>query len=248
VSEDGSDDSFSWLDRSAAWSLREARRNGLVVLLVPLTVGGLVAIGFQLGRPLAAIPLALACGIVAWTHAAMLRVRGFSTRYEEAFAQRDLEAIKRLRRLWEGETPRTPAEHALRHIGDAELLLRLERWEEARDAYAMVDPELVPPIARPGVLGARGFSTAHAGDPTAGVAMLEQAASDAALVPRYPEDKRWHLRTRLGIALSLAQRHEEAVALLAPLLEDDEDDDRATVMARRALCESRAALTKPTDP
>lgn len=248
VSDEGSSDGFTWLDRSAAWSLREARRNGLVVLLVPLTVGGFIALAFQLGRPMAAMPLAVAFGIIAWSYAAQVSVRNFAARYEEAFAERDLAAIARLRRLYEGEHPRTPAEHALRHVGDAELFMRLERWEEARESYAKIDRDCIPPGARPGVLGAHGFVTARAGEPDLGVALLERATAEADAMRSYPEDKRWNLRTRHGMALSLAQRHEEAIAMLAPLIDGDDDDDRTTVMARRMLAESRAAQSSRSGP
>jgi hypothetical protein len=48
------------------------------------------------------------------------------------------------------------------------------------------------------------------------------------------------------IALSLAERHHEALTYLAPLVggDEDEDDERPLVLARRALSRSRAALPR----
>jgi tetratricopeptide (TPR) repeat protein len=251
VTTEDADDALTWHDRFAARSLRLARRQPLLAALVAGQIGPLVALAFRLGRPLAALPLAAACLIVAWCFAVAGSIRTFATRYEEAFAARDLDAIARLRSLYEGAEPRTPAEEALRHVGDAELMLRLERWDEARAAYARVALEALPPLARPGIVGAHGYAAAQAGDADGGVALLEQAWSEAARIRAYPAHKRWHLRARLGIALSLAARHDEAISCLGPLLDGDEDDDRATILARRALqasCSARALPSNEEEP
>lgn len=229
VGPEETSEEFGWFDKSAMSVLRRFRslRRPLLVLL-PIFLG-------LLSVPLAFVWLAQALGLaqgVAALGAALLLLPGVlfglalnrgvtvSMGYSQAYANGDIVEVARLKRLMDGTgPPRSPFEQANRALGDAEVLVYVERWAEGRDALAKVDREALPVRARPGVLGQRGYATAHAGQPDLGVELLEAAAQEADAQPDYPAEKQWFMRVRLGIALSLAARHDDAIAVLSAVLE-----------------------------
>lgn len=231
---------FSWLERSAAWLLRRARRSFLWIVPLPLLLVFLIDVALlHAKRPLGIAAVIGACGLAAWMHGAYVALRGKLGELQDALDACDVHEVTRLRGLIAG-TPETPAEHAAEHVGDAELMMRLDRFEDARAAYAKVDRAHLPAISRPGVLGAHGLATALSADPEAGVTLLEQAAREADAFKKYPADRRRYLAMRLGIALSMAERHQEAVAELEPSVA--EGADQTSMLARSSLRASRAAL------
>ncbi|MDB4945244.1 MAG: hypothetical protein JWP97_4778 [Labilithrix sp.] len=231
---------FTWLERSAAWFLRRARRSVLWLVPLPLVVVFLVDVGLlYVNKPLGFAAIVAACGMLAWTYGASAALRGRLGELEQAYEARDVHEVTRLRGLIAG-APETPAEHAAAHVGDAELMMRLDRFEEARAAYAQCDRALLPPLTRPGVLGAHGLATALAADAEAGVALIEEAIREADATKKYPPERRRYLSLRLGIALSMADRHEEAVAELEPSVAAGAD--QTSMLARSALRASRTAL------
>ena len=225
---DETTEEFGWSDRTAMSVLRPFRsRQRTLLVLVPIFLG---LLSVPLGFLWLAHVLSLAQGVTA-LGASLLLLPGVlfglalnrgvtvSMGYVNAYANGDIVEVARLKRLMDGTgPPRSPFERANRALGDAEVLVYVERWVEGRDALAKVDREALPVRARPGVLGQRGYATAHAGQADLGVELLEAAVEEAAAQPDYPAEKQWFMRVRLGIALSLAGRHDDAVAVLAAVL------------------------------
>jgi len=223
-------DEFGWFDRTAMSVLRRLRvhRRPLLVML-PLLFG-LLAVPLVLPLVASALGLVLSPLVKALTMIALglpgiafalIFNRGMlvAARYSTAHVNGDMEEAARWRRLMEGsDPPRTAFERANRQLGDAEMLLYFERWAEARDAFAQIDRDALSEVTRPGVLGQQGYATAHAGQPELGVEEVEKAVEESEAQPDYPAGKRWFMRVRLGVALSLADRHEDAVAVLDGVL------------------------------
>ncbi len=222
---------FGWLDRTAMSVVRPFRhyRQPLLILLpiflgllcLPLPVGWLVhALGLAIPKLASAIGLSVLFLPALFFALALNRVLTVSMDYGKAHGAGDIVQVARLKRLMDGSgPPRSPFERANRMLGDAELLAHFERWAEAREKLAEIDLEALPERARPGVLGHQGYATAHAGQADLGVELLEKAVEEAKAQPDYPAEKQWFMRVRLGIALSLAGRHEDAIAVLDAVLE-----------------------------
>ena len=218
---------FGWFDRTAMSVLRRFRhfRQPLLVLLpillglfcLPLAVGWFIhALGLvvpALVGPVLLLPALLLA-------LAVNRGMTVSIDYGKAYANGNIVEVARLKRLMDGTgPPRSPFERANRALGDAELQVHFEHWAEARDALAKIERDALPARARPGVLGQQGYATAHAGQPDLGVELLEKAVEEAEAQPDYPAERQWFMRVRLGIALSLAARHDEAIAVLDAVLD-----------------------------
>lgn len=165
--------------------------------------------------------LATVVGLAGATTLSLHRRRRLLARYKEAFERGDHEEALRLRRLVRAGLPDTPLTRVSELVGDGEALILRERWAEARDVLARIDRSLLPEVSRPGVLNNLAYATALAGEPARAAELARQAIEEAkAQGAAYPSEKRPFLRGTLGVALSLAGGHEEAIALLAPLLDD----------------------------
>ena len=159
---------------------------------------------------LAAIVVVAACAVVL-----VVRDHRLTKAYREAFERGDADALARIRAILDRHLPAP-----MRNVGLGEELLVRERYAEARDALARVARSELPLGSRPGILSNLAYATALAGDHARGVDLARQALEEAsAQAGRYPDDKRASIQGTLGIALSLAARHEDAAATLAPLLD-----------------------------
>ena len=113
-----------------------------------------------------------------------------------------------------------PEQLEMEKVGTGERLILAERWADARDVLASIDRSMLPEMNRPGILNNLAYATAQAGDQERAIELVTTAQKEAeAMGADYPQEKLPFFRGTHGIALSLAGRHEEAVALLAPLLE-----------------------------
>ena len=237
-------------DRHAMAALRRFRlwpRN--TVLLVPL-VGLLVPVALasalralHVSRPVAFVAVAVAFLPALFMFAAILRGLTVGREYNAAHEREDVDEIKRLKRLMEGDDPvLTAFGRANSDVGDAELLLAFERWAEARDLFATIDREALPALRRPGVLNELGYATAHAGEPGRAISVLEASLCEAEAQAGYPDEKMWVLRTRFGIGLSLAGRHEDAIEVLLHMVTSEASDSRLWTAAHFFLaCSLRAS-------
>jgi tetratricopeptide (TPR) repeat protein len=217
-------------DRAACAVLRPFRGRVRLILLATFTpifgsAGVLAAVKALHTTPtpvvLAAVGALVVFGLVM--SLAVFRAQRLQRRYYDAYARADIETVRALQRMMHGEhEPRNAFERANRALAAAELLLHFERWPEARDAYAAVDVAAMPAEKRPGIRSAHALATAHAGDPVAALAMLESALREADAVRGYAEAKRWYVRARHGMILSLAGRHEEAFEVLDAVLTVEE--------------------------
>lgn len=143
-------------------------------------------------------------------------------RYQDALSRGDIDEILAIRNTMDGPVEkRNRLGHAAGALGDAELLLRFERWPEARDALANLDFEVMPDETRPGIASMHAYAMAHAGESARAIPLLQDALRLSESIEKYPVEKRWYLRARLGIALSLAGRHEDAIDVLDPLVGED---------------------------
>jgi tetratricopeptide (TPR) repeat protein len=141
----------------------------------------------------------------------------------------------------------SPAAREMEKVGQGERLLLTEEWAAARDIYANIDRAELPEFNRPGVLNNFAYATAQAGDPEKGIALIEQAMAEAeALAPDYPKEKLTFMRGTHAIALSLAGRHEEAVALLETIIAI-ENPKRAQTIRAYYLGQSYRALGRHDD-
>lgn len=233
----------SLLDRSAAWVLRTLRSLGYGVVgttfallgaLVPLL---LVSIGLSMvAKPAGLLPLVLVMVVLQ-------RMTQIVKRLGRATAAQDMEEAARLRRLIDGEgPPRNRTERSVRILGDAEALLAAEKWAEARDLFATIEVDALVAIAQPGVVSELGYATAHAGQPAEGVEHLLRAVRMADAQPKYPRTKRWFVDQRLGVALSLAGRHDEAITVLDDVTSNGGGEPRPWTEALYFMAQSFAAL------
>ncbi len=213
------------LDRLGAWTFGHLIRRPLAGALFPAVVLALLLVGRLATHDLPA--LALACHLLllamgAFALATLFGMRRVQRRLVGAEEAGDARAFRALRALIEGgAAPRTAREAALRAVGEGELLLMEERWDEARDAFARVVREDLPAITRPGILGELGLATAHAGDPVRGAELALRALGEADAQLVYPKVKRFHLLLRAGIALVLAGEHTRGARLLFDALETE---------------------------
>ncbi|MBX3261314.1 MAG: tetratricopeptide repeat protein [Labilithrix sp.] len=147
--------------------------------------------------------------------------RSLNDAYRDAFARGDADAADAIaRRIAELQPPAPPrVTEARESVGIGERLLLRQDWAAARDVLSSIDRKLLEAAQRPGVLNNLAYATAQAGDPDGAIALAERALAEAERARDYPPDKVLNIRGTRGIALSLAGRHEEAVAALAPLLE-----------------------------
>ena len=231
------------LDRSAAWVLRTLRSLGygaggttavMLALVVPLAV--VSAALARIAKPLVLVPLVLMLIVLH-------RMIGLANRLGRAIAAGEVDEATRLRRLIDGEgPPRNRVEKNVRLVGQAEALLADEKWAEARDLFATIEVDVVHAIARPGIVSELGYATAHAGQPAEGVEHLLRAVRMAEAHRKYPRARRWYLDQRLGVALSLAGRHDEAITVLDPLTSDGGGEPRPWTEALYFMAQSSAAL------
>lgn len=180
----------------------------------------------------ALVLLATFMGLTAATTMSARRRRRLLARYKAAFERGDVDELVRLRRLVHAGLPTTPLTTQSELVGDGEMLILRERWAEARDVLAKIDRSVLPEQARPGVLNNLAYATALAGEPARAADLARQAIEEAkAQGASYPPEKHPFLRGTLGVALSLAGKHEEAIGLLEPLL----DSGNARAIAARAF-------------
>lgn len=212
---------FTRLDRLGGWGFRHFRaRPWLCVGLVYAALAAIVTAERVLPRPwgplgaILVITAGLGVGFLAFR-----RMRARLVELEVAFDEGDGDTVMRIRTLVRIDPAPTPKMAHEELVGEGELLLRLERWIEARETLERVDRSRVLAVARPGVLSEIGYAIAHAGDPARGVEIIDGAMAEAGSQRDYPSYKLWFLRVRRGIALSLADRHEEALAELTGALD-----------------------------
>lgn len=168
---------------------------------------------------IALVLLATILGLTANFALATARRKRLLAQYKAAFERGDVDALARARRLLRAGLPDSAVTTHSELVGDGELLILRERWAEARDVLAKIDRAVLPEVSRPGVLNNLAYATALAGEPVRGAELARQAIDEAkAQGASYPREKHPFLRGTLGVALSLAGEHEEAIALLEPLL------------------------------
>lgn len=234
---------FDWLERSTAWIMRLTRWHPALVLPLPIGLGILIATTIRnLHRPLGVLAGILSCGIVAWIYGVVVTMRAITISLDIARDERDEARVFFLRQLIEG-TPITASDFVTKHIGDAEAWLRMRHFERAARSYEQVDLDVAGPSRKPGLLGGHALAMAFADEPGRALLLIEMACAAADATPRYPEYKRMLLEQRRGVILSLAGRHEEALAVLSPF--ENEEDDSSTSMTDLivvALARSRAAV------
>lgn len=223
------------LDRAGAWALRTIRSLGYgvagnaVVMLAVVAVDTVFAVGiFQAVRALGAGPFSAVVMLPFFVTPLVVlsRMLRLAERVAKAVTEHNFEEAARVRRLIDGDgPPRNPCERAVRALGEAEGLLGQERWAEARDLFATIQIEELLELVQPGTASEHGYATAHAGQPALGIEQIERGIAVAERQKKYPLAKRWYLFYRLGVALSLAGRHEEAVDVLDSVLSDLEHGD-----------------------
>jgi tetratricopeptide (TPR) repeat protein len=207
-----------------------------VILLMILVIAASVA----LVRVVGIAPVVVIHALVL---VMLVRIAQIAGAYSKAFEARDFAEVTRLREIIEGKgEPRGRAMRAMKRVGDGELLIQFEKWEEAADILAKVELDALPEISRPGILSELGYARAHAGKVDKGVADIERAIAAAKTQESYPAEKRFHLARRHGIALSLASEHERAVEVLTPLREDFRGNPREWTETLYFLGRSHAGL------
>lgn len=173
----------------------------------------------------------------------LVRLGSIAADYSRAFEQRDFAEVMRLREIIEGKgEPKSRAMRAMKRVGDGELLLEFEMYEEAAEVLSTVELSALPEISRPGILSEIGYAHAHAGRVDRAVNEIESALAEADAQASYPAAKRFHLVRRHGVALSLAGEHERAVDVLAPLERNFQGNPREWADAFFHLGRSHAAL------
>lgn len=172
----------------------------------------------------------------------IVHAMGVVQSYSRALSERDFAEVMRIRTIIEGKgEPRSKAMRALKKVGDGELLLEFEKWEQAAEVFATIELDDIQAIARPGIVSELGYARAHAGDAEEGVRTIERALEQADAQESYPPGKRFHLLRRHGIALSLAGEHARAIEVLAPLREDFHGNTREWAEAFYFLGRSHSA-------
>lgn len=175
--------------------------------------------------------------------------------YKAAFDRGDVETANKLSalireasvKLSDPELADSPLMREMEKVGKGERLLLTETWAEARDVLASIDRAVLPDMNRPGVLNNLAYATAQAGDPEKAIPLIEQARAEAdRMGDDYPNEKRQFMRATHGIALSLAGRNEEAVALIEPVIAI-ENPKRARTTRAFYLAKSYAALGRADD-
>lgn len=170
---------------------------------------------------IALVLLATILGLAANIALAAERRRRLRAQYKAAFERGDHAEAARVRRLLRAGLPDTPLVRVSELVGDGEMLILQERWAEARDVLARIDRAQLPEASRPGVLNNLAYATALAGEPARAAELARRALEEAkAQGDAYPREKHPFLRGTLGIAWALAGQHDEAIALLEPLLAD----------------------------
>ncbi|HEY8080290.1 MAG TPA: hypothetical protein VIF62_39440 [Labilithrix sp.] len=200
---------------------RRASATAILLGFIVATVAfaGIAAAGMpRVG--LALMVASVACALpFLWAGWSIAKLAG---RLEDAVDRWDADEIERVHRALDGDGPPVSAlDRELRKIGRAEELLVRERYEEARRVYASIEHDLVPTYSRPGLLGGQAYATALAGHADAALALARRALDEAMkLGDAYSEAKLWTQQARHGVVLSLADRHDEALAEIGPLLDD----------------------------
>ncbi len=174
-----------------------------------------------------------------------------TARYKDAFQRGDLAQVEEVAaliraasRAFVGDAPEA---QEMEKVGQGERLILTERWAEARDVLASIDRSLLPRMNRPGVLNNLAYATAQAGDPERAIELILHALEEAeAIGADYPAEKLPFMRSTHAIALSLAGRHEEAVAILEPIVEI-EKPVRARSTRAYFLAQSYRALGRTAD-
>jgi tetratricopeptide (TPR) repeat protein len=138
--------------------------------------------------------------------------------YQRAFQKGDLAKAEQLSAMMRAFSDGSPVNQEMAKVGQGERLILGERWAEARDVLASIDRSILPETSRPGVLNNLAYSTALAGDPSRAIELIVEALKHAESITGYPSEKLPFMRATHGIALSLAAKHEEAIALLEPVV------------------------------
>jgi tetratricopeptide (TPR) repeat protein len=142
-----------------------------------------------------------------------------NARYREAFERGDVATAEQLSARMRDMSDVSPASREMEKVGRGERLILMERWAEARDVLASIDRAVLPLMNRPGILNNLAYATALAGDPERAIEWILQAQEEAeAIGADYPREKLQFMRGTQAIALSLADKHEEAIAILEPLI------------------------------
>jgi len=163
--------------------------------------------------------------------------------YKQAFDKGDLAIAEQISAMMRQFSDGSPVNVEMEKVGQGERLLLSEKWAEARDILASIDRSLLPDLNRPGVLNNLAYATSQAGDPQRGIELIVTAIEEAdALGADYPQEKLAFLRSTHGISLSLAGKHEEAVSILAPIVEKHEAPARARTVRAYYLGQSCRAL------
>lgn len=166
--------------------------------------------------------------LVSWLlvrRAAFREVAALPARYLDAFANSDADALADLHRV-SGlfyDDPRVADANWRCRVGE-EMLVR-KRWPEARAALADVDHDVLPLESRALALNNLAYATARCGDAETAVTLAERALALAERLDTEAMRSRISsLRGTLGIALTLANRHEDALPILEEVAEEDAMD------------------------
>lgn len=151
------------------------------------------------------------------------RGRRLLVRYTEAFHARDLDAVRAFHRAFAAQHRGGNDATGFNEYDRASELILEARWSEARDRLRGIDPEVFPhESGRVMLLNNLAYVTALAGESTEAIPMARDAMQRAevlASVHQMPLEYVDFTRGTLGIALSLAGEHEEAIEVLGPLVE-----------------------------
>jgi len=201
---------------------------GTLVTIAVLPVAAIAWAAYD--KPYVPRALAIAVILASMTPATLAfaggaRAQRILEQLAAAQEREDVAEIRRLRRIIDGDhPPRNAFERAHRLLGDAEMLRACGRWEEAREAFALVELDALPEHARPGILAQRGLVMAYDGAPEMGLALIEAAIAASKQLEGYARGRSWCLRVRRATALSLAERHDEAADAFDEVFAEEAED------------------------
>jgi tetratricopeptide (TPR) repeat protein len=218
------------LDRAAGAYARTIRTSrGFALVGFAVVVVGITFAVLPMPRLVKLLAIATpAIAALALSEYSFGRVKQLLRRSHEAFERGDADALESYRRALYGSGEPDPGIVDNWRVRLSEEHLVRERWAEARDVLARIDRQKLPLASRPGVLNNLAYAMGLAGQPEEALVLAGQALQEAAaLGDTYPEEKVAVLRGTRGILLSLAGRHDDAVAELAPLVDGGLGSTRA---------------------